>query len=127
MGNTIDLSSFADGAVAERFNLELSKVLENIADPNTDAKKVRKVTLTVSLKADDKRDIASVGIVAKSTLAPAKDIETKIVMDYDGKGNVIGAELKSGKKGQTYYDSETGEVKDDKGENVIEYQRREVK
>lgn len=116
----INLMDFADGAVAERFNLELRKVLDNIADPNTDPKKVRKVTLTVSLKADDKRDIASVGIVAKSTIVPAKDIETKIVLDYDTKGNVIGQELKSGAKGQTFMDVD-GDMATDTGEKIINF------
>lgn len=118
--STIDLTEFADGAVAERFNIELNKVLENIADPNTDPKKVRKVTLTVSLKADDKRDIASVGIVAKSTIVPAKDIETKIVLDYDNRGKIIGQELKSGIKGQTFVD-EDGDVSTDTGEKIINF------
>lgn len=111
----IDMNSFADGAVAERFNLELQKVLENIADPNTDPKKVRKVAVTVSVKADEKRDIASVSIQAKTTLAPAKDIETKIVMDYDAKGRVTGQELKSGAKGQTFI-TPNGEIATDTGE-----------
>jgi uncharacterized protein YuzE len=127
MSNTIDLSSFADGAVAERFNIELSRVLQNIADPNTDPKKVRKITLEVKLKADEKRDITLVDITAKSKVEPARPIETKIIMDYDSKGNVIGAELKSGAKGQMYIDQNTGEIRDDKGKNVIDYQKREVK
>ncbi|UYL94166.1 hypothetical protein PK52_gp51 [Geobacillus phage vB_GthS_PK5.2] len=118
MKNIIDLNSFADGAVAERFNQELQKVLENIADPNTDPKKPRKVTLTVTLKADEKRDLAMVSVTAKSTLVPATPIETKLVMDYDSNGRVTGAELKSGIKGQTYID-EDGEIRDDKGNKIV--------
>jgi uncharacterized protein YuzE len=123
LGKTIDLSNFANGAVAERFNIELQKVLENISDPNTDAKKSRKLQLNITLKGNEQRDIASVGIQAKTTLAPAKDIESSIVMDYDSSGNVIGSELKSGTKGQTYV-NEDGEVVDDKGNEIVEYQRR---
>lgn len=114
----IDLSNFADGAVAERFNLELQKVLENIADPNTDPKKARKLTMTIMLKADEKRDIASVSIQTKTSLVPAKDIETKIVMDCDAKGNVVGAELKSGSKGQMFIDDD-GQIADDRGNKVV--------
>ncbi|KFZ32144.1 replication terminator protein [Anoxybacillus flavithermus] len=116
--NIIDLNNFADGAVAERFNQELQKVLENIADPNTDPKKPRKVTLTVTLKADEKRDLAMVSVTAKSTLVPATPIETKLVMDYDSKGRITGAELKSGIKGQTYID-EDGEISDDQGNKIV--------
>lgn len=120
MKKMIDLEKFADGAVAERFNIELQKVLENIADPNTDAKKVRKVTLTVSFKADDKRDVALVSVQAKSQLAPALEIETKILMDQDSNGNIIGAELQSGVKGQAFIDSD-GDVSDDTGNKIIEF------
>lgn len=123
VSNIINLSEFAEGAVAERFNLELKKVLENISDPNTDPKKARKLTLTIELKADDKRDIAAVSIQAKTTLAPAKKIETKLIMDRDNKGQVIGAELKSGIKGQTYLDPE-GDISDDKGEKIISFKKQ---
>jgi metal-sulfur cluster biosynthetic enzyme len=117
MEKIIDLSSFANGAVAERLNYEISRVLENIVDPNTDPNKVRKLTLTLNFKADDKRDLTNVSIVAKPTLAPAKPIETKIVMDYDAQGRVTGAELKSGVKGQTYITNE-GEVAEDTGKVI---------
>jgi hypothetical protein len=123
MANIINLSSFADGAVAERFNAELQKILENIADPNTDAAKVRKLTLTLNFKADDKRDIVVTSVQAKSALAPAKHIETKIVMDLDNRGNVTGAELKSGIKGQSYI-TDDGEVETDIGEKVISFKQQ---
>lgn len=118
MQKIIDLNSFAEGAMAERFDVELQKILENIADPNTDAKKVRKLTLTISLKADDKRDVVLTNVVAKSTLAPAKEIEAKLLMDLDGRGKVTGAELKSGVRGQTYI-TEEGYVADDRGQKII--------
>lgn len=121
MAKIIDLNTFAEGALAERFNHELQRILENIADPNTDAKKKRKLTLTLTLAADDKRDVVLSTVVAKSTLAPAKDIEAKLIMDLDNEGKVTGAELKSGIKGQTYYDTETGEIQDDRGHKVINF------
>ncbi|PKR85035.1 replication terminator protein [Heyndrickxia camelliae] len=114
----IDLNTFADGALSERFNQELQKILENIADPNTDASKKRKLTVTVTLKADEKRDVVLSTVVAKSTLAPAKQIEAKLIMDLDNKGKVTGAELKSGLKGQTFIDEE-GDVSDDQGNKII--------
>jgi uncharacterized protein YuzE len=118
--HNIDLSSFAEGAVAERFNQELHKVLSNISDPNTDPKKARSVTITVTLKADEQRDIANVSIQAKSTIAPARNIETKIVMDRDQRGNVVGAELKSGVKGQTFIDTD-GDIAEDTGNKVVRF------
>lgn len=114
----IDLTNFAEGAVAERFNIELQKILENIADPNTDPKKARKLTLTLTVKADEKRDIANVSIQTKTYLVSARDVETKIVMDYDARGQVICSELKSGAKGQMFIDDD-GEVADDRGNKVV--------
>lgn len=121
MAINIDLNTFANGALAERANEELQKILENIADPNTDAKKKRKLTLTITLAADNERDVIMTNVVAKSTLAPAEPIEAKILMDLDNDGKVTGAELKSGIKGQTFVDVETGEIKEDTGTKIYNF------
>jgi hypothetical protein len=125
MSLIVDLNSFANGAVAERFNLELQKLLENIADPNTDPKKARKLVLTVKVSGNENRDIADVEVEAKLTLAPAKPIESKLVIDRDNKGKIIGAELKSGVKGQTFIDDD-GDISDDKGNKIIDFRKMEV-
>lgn len=117
MQHMIDLTDFAGGAVTERFNQELQKALENIADPNTDPKKSRTVTVKVTLKADENRDIADVDITTSSSLVAAKPVLTKILMDRDGKGKVVGAELKSGNRGQTYI-NEKDQVADDTGKVI---------
>lgn len=117
MKNIVDLNHFAGGAVAERFNQELQKLIENITDPNTDAKKARTLTLTVKVISNEKRDIAGVQITTKSTLQPAKAIESALVLDCDSKGQVTGAELQSGAKGQTFI-TDGGEVADDKGKVI---------
>ena len=93
MSNAPDLSSLADGAVQERFDIEWSKVLTNLMDPNTDHKKKRKLQLTLTFGTDENRDIALVDVDAKVTLAPAKGIVTKILMDRDNSGNAVGAEF----------------------------------
>lgn len=123
MTTVINLTEFAEGAVAERVNLEVKKVLENIADPNTDPKKKRKVALTLTFEADDQRDIANVSIQTKTSLAPARSIETKIIMDMDGAGHVIGSELRSGIKGQTFIDPE-GDISSDTGEKIIDFRKQ---
>ncbi|KOP78637.1 replication terminator protein [Lysinibacillus sp. FJAT-14745] len=112
----INLDNFAGGAVTEKLNAELQKVLANIADPNTDHKKARKVSMTMTLKANESRGLATVTVDVKSTLAPSKGVETQMMIDFDSKGNVVGAELKSGIPGQTYFDGDG--VKTDTGEPV---------
>ncbi len=124
MENMVDLNNFADGGLSEKFNDELQKVLENIADPNTDPTKVRSVTVTVSLKGDKKRELATTTIRATSKLAPYEDIETQIIMDRDSKGKVVGKELKSGVKGQTYFDEEG--VYEDTGEKIVDFRKQKT-
>ncbi|GGA31923.1 replication terminator protein [Psychrobacillus lasiicapitis] len=115
MKQIIDLNAFAGGALAEKVNIELQKALDNIADPNTDHKKARKVAVTITLKANEKRNLANVIIDTKSTLVPAVGVETELIIDYTPDGSVTGAELKSGIPGQAFI-SDNGEILDDKGQ-----------
>lgn len=113
----LKLAEMAEGAFMEQFESELKKVLANIADPNTEPKKVRKIILTATIKADEERDIATFEVQSKSMLVPAKPLSTRIIIDKDIDGTVVGAELKSGQKGQTYIDTD-GSIKDDRGKVV---------
>lgn len=113
----IRLESLADGSISERFNQELQKVLANIADPNTAAKTVRKISITLSIKPNDNREMAEVSIQATSTLAPAKEVMTTFIMDRDNEGKPAAAELKSGQRGQTFIDDD-GDVADDTGHKI---------
>ncbi len=113
----LNLSEMAQGAFMEQFNNEMKKVLANIMDPNTDPTKIRKLTLTVSIKADEDRDVASFDVQTKSTLIPAKALGTKIIIDRDTDGSAVAAELKSGIKDQMYLDND-GTAKDDRGQVV---------
>ncbi|OVE34821.1 replication terminator protein [Priestia aryabhattai] len=113
----INLNSFANGALAERLNIEVQKTLANIADPNTDAKAKRKVTVTLTFKSNENRRVTDVSVQAKTALAPARDIETQLILDYDNMGDVTGAELLSGEPDQTFMDSE-GDVADHVGNKL---------
>lgn len=113
----IKLESLADGSISERFKQELDKVLANIADPNTTAKTVRKITVSLSIKPNENRETAEVSIQATSTLAPAKEVMTTFIMDRDNDGKVVGAELRSGQRGQTYLDDD-GDLADDTGNKI---------
>lgn len=120
----IDLNTFAEGALAERLNEEIQKVLENIANPNTDAKKARKVAVTLTFKPGGNRSIATVAIDAKSTILQSIPVETEMMLDYTGKG-VVGFELKSGIPGQTFFDGQ--EVRTDTGEVISEESNKSEK
>lgn len=42
----------------------------NIADPNTEAKATRKITVTITMKPNEQRDFITTSITTKSALAP---------------------------------------------------------
>lgn len=113
----IKLESLADGSISERFKQELAKVLANIADPNTTAKTVRKITISLSIKPNDNRETAEVSIQAASTLAPAKEVMTTFIMDRDNEGKAVAAELKSSMQGQTFMDDD-GDLAEDTGNKI---------
>ncbi|WP_036126862.1 hypothetical protein [Lysinibacillus sphaericus] len=110
----INLETFANGALAEKTNMELQKVMDNIFDPNTDATKVRKVTITLTLKADDNREVIATNVDTKCTLAPSKGVATTMLLGTDSAGKVVGRELASGAPGQTYF-GDDGKIRNDEG------------
>ena len=78
------IRQMARGAIQERADYEITKILDNILDPNTSATAARKLTLTLTLKPDDTRQNIAVGVVAKSTLAATNPVTTSLyVADQD--------------------------------------------
>lgn len=120
----LNLSEMAQGAFMEQFGIELTKVLENIRDPNTDFKKARKITLTATLKANEDREIVTFEVQSKATLQPTRPLATTIIIDKSSDGRIVAAELRSGQKGQTFVDND-GKIKDDKG-NVVNISRDKI-
>lgn len=112
MENMINLETFADGALAEKVNMALAEVLSNIADPNTEWKAKRKLTVDITFVAQEDRELALLDIQTKTKLAPAKSIGTKIIIGTDGKGGIIASEFGKQVPGQSTMrvDEETGEV-----------------
>ncbi|WP_249777600.1 replication terminator protein [Paenalkalicoccus suaedae] len=116
----INLEEFANGALSERLNEELLKVLDNIADPNTLPNKARVITAKLKIVGDKERNLGNTLIEVSSKLVPAEEIPTKILIDQDSNGKTTGAELKSGVKGQTYMQDDG--VYSDLGEKVYDFQ-----
>lgn len=112
MEKFINLETFADGALAEKVNMALREVLENMTDPNTDWKVKRKLTVDMTLETGEDRELTEVTIVAKTKLAPSKALAAKIVIGTDGKGGGLASEYKKQIPGQSTMrvDEETGEV-----------------
>ncbi|KRK83443.1 hypothetical protein FC78_GL001399 [Companilactobacillus bobalius DSM 19674] len=108
----------SNGGVQEKFEQELKKVSENILDENTDAKKKRSVTITLTYLPNDNRDAISVYSEVKSKLVPQNGVSTTLLVGRnDDTGAIEANELKSGIKGQTYID-DNGDLRTDTGEKI---------
>lgn len=77
---TVKLETLAGGAVRELFQAELERVLENIADINTDPQVARTITLSVTLKPGPKRESADVKVKCASKLAGIVTVNTQLFM-----------------------------------------------
>lgn len=122
---SINLNTFADGAIPQKVEHELQRVIENIHDPNTDPTKPRKITITLTLSSDDNREYIDTAVDVQATLSHRKPAKTKMIMGkHDGK--VTARELVSGKKDQMFFDPLEGVVKTDIGEPVSEVENKAV-
>lgn len=83
------LLDVAHGAIQERLDYELSKVIDNIADLNTKADAVRKITLTLSLKPDSERQNIKMSTQVKSTLVPTNNIESALYLTESDEGKAL--------------------------------------
>ena len=80
------LLQMAKGAIQERVDYEVSRVVDNILDMNTEAKVKRKVVLTIEMLPDTDRQVVKIAASAKSTLAPVTPVGTSLVITSDGNG-----------------------------------------
>lgn len=111
------LSEIANGALQEHFEREAARVVDNLADINTDHKKKRKITLTLDLTTDEAREIIFAEASAKSTIVPLGATGFNLVQGIDKNGERVVKELKSGAAGQSYMD-DNGEAKNDDGTDL---------
>ncbi|WP_053985020.1 hypothetical protein [Niameybacter massiliensis] len=120
MKQMLKLDNLAGGAVQERFNQALKEVMENIADPNTDWKKKRKLIINLTFETKEDRDLTEVTIDTKVSLAPRSSVGTKILIDRDLDGEILGTEFKKQIPGQQAIkvNTDTGEVIDSREEQL---------
>lgn len=100
----------ARGAIQERVDYEVTKVINNIMDANTDPKAKRKITLTIEMKPDENRQFISLSAIAKSTLAPVVPIGTTLGIAADSNGEMVIVETVPQVPGQMNMDGGTQEA-----------------
>ena len=108
--DTLSFATLAGGGVEEKLQYALSEVAANIADPNTDAKNARSITMKISIKPNEQRSIANMSIDVSTALAAPVGISTTLMIDRDKEGKIVAQEIhgKDPKQGSINY--ETGEV-----------------
>ncbi len=83
----------ASGAIEEKVDYEVSRVIDNILDLNTDPKAKRKITITLVFQPDAERKHIAIAAEAKSTLAPTAAVATSMMITSDGNGEMVVAEM----------------------------------
>ena len=81
--DSITLASIAGGALEEKFQVELEKVLENIDDPNA-ADGKREINLKISFKPNKKSSAMDIVIKTSCTLQPDIAVETMAFLGKKG-------------------------------------------
>lgn len=120
----INIGDLADGGVQEKLDRSFEQIIDNIMDPNTDQTKERQLQLTIKVKPNKALDAAEITAQIKTKLMPELGIESTVLIGKEN-GKAVANELKSGAKGQTYMDAETGELLDDTGKPVTEVEAEE--
>lgn len=101
----VNLEEFAGGALQEKFDDAMEKVLVNLMDPNTPWKNKRKISVEITFEQNEDRDDTSVNVSVVPKLAPVKPIATRMVIGKDiGTGEVFAQEYGSQCKGQMTLD-----------------------
>ena len=97
----VNLEEFAGGALQEKFDDAMDKVLANLMDPNTPWKNKRKISVEITFEQNEERDDTSVNVSVVSRLAPVKPIATRMSIGRDlVTGEVFAEEYGNQIKGQ---------------------------
>jgi hypothetical protein len=87
----VTLDTIGQGALVELFDAELARVLENIQDPNTDAKTKRTISVKVTFAPNENRDVTDVNLTCGSKLAGIKTVSTRLFVGKV-KGQLVAVE-----------------------------------
>ena len=101
------LDELMDGALTERFNYEMARVLQNVFDVNTKAKSKRKIQIVVDITPNERRDAADFRVDVRSTLAPVEPVAQTVMIYQDDEGNVTATELTGQVPGQMDMEGKT--------------------
>jgi len=76
----------ARGAIEERADYEMTRIIENILDPNTSAVKKRTLTIQIEITPDPERRNLYLKCTAKSKLEPTNPVQSSLYIS-DGEAS----------------------------------------
>ena len=79
----LNLKDIAGGALQEKANAAMQKVLDNMQDPNTPWKSKRQIVIKIAFAQNEDRDDVAVGISVDAKLAPVTPIATRMAIGKD--------------------------------------------
>lgn len=91
----------AHGAIEERVDIEMARIIENILNENTKPETKRKLTLELAFEPNEDRSMVTVSAVAKAALAPLRSVGTALALGLDKEGTPVTVEAKADLPGQT--------------------------
>ncbi len=100
------LDELMDGALTERFNYEMDRVLQNVFDVNTDPKIKRQIQIVIDIKPNERRDAAEFRVDVKSKLAQPVAVTQTVMLYQDDRGNVTATEITNQVPGQIDMDGD---------------------
>ena len=108
MSEQLDKKSILEmsmGAILERVDYEMGRVLDNILDPNTKPTGKRKITISLELVPSADRRTITVLTTAKATLVPTDPVTTSLyITNQPSTGEMVVAEMVPQVPGQTALD-----------------------
>lgn len=81
---SMNIGNICGGAVPEVFERELAELLKNVSDPNTDAEKVRSISLEFKFKPLADRSMAVVEFSVKNKLANVETVVGNVFFSKQG-------------------------------------------
>lgn len=86
------LSDLMDGGLEERLNQELTKVWQNVYDPNTNPTAARKVVMEVKIVPNERRDSVQFHVNVSSKLAPHVALTQTVMLSLGADGTITATE-----------------------------------
>lgn len=86
------LSDLMDGGLEERFNQELTKVWQNVYDPNTNPTAARKVVMEVKIVPNERRNSVQFHVNVSSKLAPHVALTQTVMLSLGADGTITATE-----------------------------------